>query len=104
MKKARPLYETSYKLEVAKMVVDQGLTISQVCKDLTIGSSAIARWVKQYHAEMHDQPNTGFTLPNTKNESESGEYLATKGASCFSSQKQDLFNSPLLQALWIKYV
>ena len=46
MKKARPLYETSYKLEVAKMVVDQGLTIFQVCKDLTIGSSTVARWVK----------------------------------------------------------
>ena len=58
MKKARPLYETSYKLEVAKMVVDQGLTISQVCKDLTIGSSVVARWVKQYRAEMHGHPIT----------------------------------------------
>ncbi len=57
MKKARPFYETSYKLEVAKMVVAQGLAISQVCKDLTIGSSAVARWVKQYRAEMHGQPS-----------------------------------------------
>ena len=111
------------------------LTISQVCKDLAIGSSAVARWVKQYRAEMHGQPSMGHPitpeqqrirvleienrqlrednlllkkasafLPNTKNESESGEYLATKGASCFSSQQQDLFNSPLLQAHWIQYV
>ena len=58
MKKARLLYETSYKLAVAKMVVDQGLTISQVCKGLTIGSSAVARWIKQYRAEMHGQPIT----------------------------------------------
>lgn len=36
MNKARPHYETSYKLEVAKMVVDQGLTQTQVCKDLSI--------------------------------------------------------------------
>ena len=33
MNKARPFYETSYKLEVAKMVVDQGFTMTQVCKD-----------------------------------------------------------------------
>ena len=63
MKKARSLYETSYKLGVAKMVVDQGLTISQVCKDLTNGSSAIAIWVKQYRAEMHGHP---ITLSNNE--------------------------------------
>ena len=43
MKKTRPFYEASYKLEVASMVVTQGLTISQVCKDLSIGSSAVTR-------------------------------------------------------------
>ena len=34
MSKAKPYYDTSYKLEVAKMVVEQGLTQSQVCQDL----------------------------------------------------------------------
>ena len=43
MNKARPFYETSYKLEVAKMVVDQRLTMTQVCKDLSISQSALAR-------------------------------------------------------------
>lgn len=33
MSKGKPYYETSYQLEVAKMVVDQGLTQTQVCKD-----------------------------------------------------------------------
>ena len=46
MNKARPYYETSYKLEVANMVVDQGLTQAQVCKDLSISQSALARWVR----------------------------------------------------------
>jgi len=41
MKKARPFYETSYKLKVAKMVVDQRLIISQVCNDFTIGSQPL---------------------------------------------------------------
>ena len=43
MSKARPYYETSYKLEVAKMVVNQGFTQVQVCKDLNISQSALAR-------------------------------------------------------------
>lgn len=62
MNKARLLYETRYKLEVAKMVVDQGLTISQVCKDLSIGSSAVTRWVNQYRAEWHGQASVGHPI------------------------------------------
>ena len=62
MKNARPIYEASYQLEVAKIVLDQGLTISQVGKDLTIWSSAVARWVKQYRAAMHGLPSIGHPI------------------------------------------
>jgi transposase len=62
MSKARPSYEASYKLEVAKMVVDQGLRLSQVCRDLSIGQSAVARWVKQYRSETNGQPGIGHPL------------------------------------------
>ena len=43
MSKAKPYYDTSYKFEVAKMVVEQGLTQSHVCQDLSIIQSATAR-------------------------------------------------------------
>ena len=43
MSKAGPYYGTRYKLEVTKMVVNQGLTQMQVCKDLSISQSALAR-------------------------------------------------------------
>jgi transposase len=62
MNKARPYYETSYKLEVAKMVVDQGLTQAQVCKDLSISQSALARWVRQYRAEARGESGIGSPL------------------------------------------
>lgn len=62
MSKARPYYETSYKLEVAKMVVDQGLTQMQVCKDLSISQSALARWVRQYRAEARGESGIGLPL------------------------------------------
>ena len=62
MSKARPYYETSYKLEVAKMVVDQSLIQMQVCKDLNISQSALARWVKQYRAEARGVSGIGNPL------------------------------------------
>lgn len=62
MSKARPYYETSYKLEVAKMVVDQGLTLTQVCRDLSISQSALARWVRQYRAEIRGESGIGNPL------------------------------------------
>ena len=48
MTKQRQHYETAFKLEVARMVVDQGLSIAQVVKDMNIGRTAINRWIKQY--------------------------------------------------------
>ena len=67
MSKARPYYETSYKLEVAKMVVDQSLIQMQVCKDLNISQSALARWVKQYRAEARGESGTGSLLTAEQN-------------------------------------
>jgi transposase len=52
MIKQRKHYETAFKLEVARMVVDQGLDIAQVVKDMNIGRTAINRWVEQYRAEQ----------------------------------------------------
>ena len=48
-------YETSFKLEVARMVVDQGLTIAQVIHATGVSTSAIRHWVKQYQSELHGQ-------------------------------------------------
>lgn len=62
MRKARPYYETSYKLEIAKMVVYQGLTQIQVCKGLSISQSALARWVKQYRAKARGESGIGSPL------------------------------------------
>lgn len=62
MSKSRPSYEDSYKLEVAKMVVEQGVTKTQVCRDLSISESAVSRWVKQYRSEINGQSGIGNPL------------------------------------------
>lgn len=56
MSKQRKHYETAFKLEVARMVVDQGLSIAQVVKDMNIGRTAVNRWIEQYRAEQQGKP------------------------------------------------
>ncbi|MBX9410475.1 transposase, partial [Pseudomonas baetica] len=40
----RKVFDDSFKLEVVKMIKDQGLSVSQVCRDLDIGDTAVRRW------------------------------------------------------------
>ena len=62
MSKQRKHYEPAFKLEVARMVVDQGLSIAQVIKDMNIGRTAVNRWVEQYRAEQLGKSGIGKPL------------------------------------------
>lgn len=63
MSKKNRSFDVSFKLEVAKMVKDQGMSVSQVCRDLNIGDTAVRRWVQQYESEQLG--NTGIGKPLT---------------------------------------
>lgn len=41
-----------FELQVAKMIREQGLSVSQVCKDMELTTSAVHRWLQQYDAEL----------------------------------------------------
>lgn len=62
MTKKRRAFDDSFKLQVVKMVKDQGLTVSQVCQDLNIGETAVRRWLQQYEAEQLGQTGIGKPL------------------------------------------
>ena len=44
------------------MVVDQGLSVAQIVKDMNIGRTAINRWIKQYRAEQQGKSGIGKLL------------------------------------------
>ncbi len=48
----RRTFDDSFKLQVVKMITDQGLAVSQVCRDLNLVDSAVRRWVQQYESEQ----------------------------------------------------
>lgn len=62
MSKQRRSFDASYKLQVVRMIVDQGLSVSQVCQDMKLGETAVRRWLSQYTAEQQDQPGIGKPL------------------------------------------
>jgi len=62
MTKHRKHYEAAFKLEVARMIVDQGMNVAQVVKDMDIGRTAVCRWVEQYRAEQQGKPGIGKPL------------------------------------------
>ena len=62
MKKQRRQFDTSLKLEVVRMIKQQGLSVQHVSQSMSIGPSAIRRWVTQYEAEQSGQRGIGNAL------------------------------------------
>ena len=62
MKKQRRTIDPSVKLEVVRMVKDQGLSVRHVSQSVDIGQTAIRRWLNQYEAEANSKPGIGNPL------------------------------------------
>ncbi len=62
MSRVRRHFTPEFKLEVAKKIVQQQCSITQLCHELNLGETAIRRWVAQYKAELNGQPGIGLPL------------------------------------------
>jgi transposase len=62
MSRARRDSDDGFKLQVVKMVKEQGLSVPQVCRDMDLSATAVRRWVSQYEAELSGQPGIGKPL------------------------------------------
>ena len=61
-KQIRRSFDAAFKLQVVRMVRDQGLSVSQVCKDMKLVDSAVRRWLDQYDQESQGLPGVGKPL------------------------------------------
>ncbi len=52
MTKQRKKFDTSFKLEVVRMIQEQGLNVQHVSQSMGIGLTAIRRWVTQYKGHL----------------------------------------------------
>jgi transposase len=51
MTRRRRQFDASFKLEVVKMIREQGLSIGEVCRSMELGETAVRRWLVQYDVE-----------------------------------------------------
>ena len=61
-KNTRRAFDAAFKLQVVKMIREQGLGIGQVCKDLNLVNSAVRRWLTQFDEEAAGRPGIGKPL------------------------------------------
>lgn len=61
-KQIRRSFDAAFKLQVVRMVRDQGLSVSQVCKDMKLVDSAVRRWLDQYEQESQGLAGVGKPL------------------------------------------
>jgi transposase len=57
----RKSYSSEFKLNAVSMVLDQNLSVPEICTSLDIGPTALRRWVEQVRKER-----TGSTMTGTK--------------------------------------
>ena len=57
--KSRRTFDANFKLHVVRMAKVQGLSVSQVCKDMDLGESTVRRWLSQVDAEQQGQSGIG---------------------------------------------
>ena len=62
MTRLRRTFDPSFKLEVVKMIKDQGLGIAEVCRSMELGETAVRRWLRQYEAELLGHAGIGKPL------------------------------------------
>ena len=62
MNKKRRVFDSAFKLHVAQLVREQGLSVAQVCRDMQLGETAVRRWVAQLGAERAGQAGIGKQL------------------------------------------
>jgi transposase len=62
MTTSRSKFDASFKLEVARLIRDQGLSVQEVTQSMGIGETAARRWVAQYDAERRGEGGSGQPL------------------------------------------
>ncbi len=62
MTRSKRKFDANYKLHICELICKQGLTITQVCTDNSLGQSKIHLWLNQYDAELQGKAGIGLTI------------------------------------------
>jgi len=61
----RRVFNKEFKVEAVKLVIERGVSCTQVAQDLGIGSNVVSRWVREAKADRrHAFPGRGQMKPD----------------------------------------
>jgi len=60
--RTRRAFDAAFKLQVVRMIREQGLSVGQVCQDMDLVDSAVRRWLEQFDQERAGNPGIGRPL------------------------------------------
>ena len=61
----RRSFTREFKLEAVKLVIERGMTASQVARDLGVGANIVSRWVREFGADKKEAfPGRGQMKPD----------------------------------------
>ena len=61
-KNRRRTFDAEFKLQVVQIIREQGLSVSEVCRDMRLGETAVRRWLVQADEEAAGRPGIGRPL------------------------------------------
>ena len=61
IKRTRRFFSLEFKAEAVRLIQERGYSVSQACRELDIGETALRCWISQVEAE-----NQGYILPSSK--------------------------------------
>ena len=61
-KNRRRTFDAEFKLQVVQIIREQGLSVSEVCRDMKLGETAVRRWLVQADEEAAGRPGIGRPL------------------------------------------
>lgn len=56
MAKSQKRYETEFKQQIVRLVLEEGRTISSVNREFQLGEGTVRSWIKQFHEECEKNP------------------------------------------------
>jgi len=61
---SRRVYTKEFKEETIGLILNRGMSVSQVSRDLSIGTETLYRWIRQYKSDPeHSFPGKGHQKP-----------------------------------------
>jgi transposase len=82
MTMSRRVFTREFKKSAVKLVLEQGLSITQAAKDLGIGSSSLDRWVRDVRLQN--------SVPNALTESQRDELIRLRKENQILKMERDL--------------